>query len=137
EFTVGGSLQGNIPFAPTDAPSALTGTSPFFGHVTAKAGFGLGDLPVGVTGNVVIDLDANDDGKGLAVDRTALHDLVTGHETFADFARAAAGDVAVGANGSAALNYAKTGFDFTLGLGGGSVVYTPGRVAFRGRTTDP
>ena len=133
-FSGGVSLHSAIPYTPARlAPGA---NDPYiFGNLYASgAGIALGELPLAVSGSVVIGLDANHDGKLLAALKQsgdALKGLISGDKgsaslsTFAGNVGGAANDIAVGLNGGVALTTSQYGVSLSADVASGSVYYTP------------
>jgi hypothetical protein len=100
----------------------------FFGHVHASGGFPLIAVPPGITfgldGNVTVDLDANDDGRLLGGIGNPTQffrgDLFQGAAAAVE---AVFRDFNLGANGTLQASFSYQGFDFSMPLGGGAVVY--------------
>ncbi len=91
------------------------------------AGVALGSLPASVSGEVVLDLDANNDGQFVG---GKLRELFTKQPGGA--LSAAMNDVALGVNGVVELGYNVGGIDLSLPAGSATLVYRPGVLALRG-----
>lgn len=117
------SLHGLLEFLPQDAPSPLidAGITHFFGHVyaTATIPFKVGPLPLEVDAEVVVNVDANRDGRVLGDlrDVDELFDILEGD--FSEIGEILR-DVQVGANGK--LTAVFEDYDFDTELGRASVV---------------
>jgi hypothetical protein len=130
EFAVGGSIKGYIPFTPVAQPSGAS--DPIFGNLYGAGAIQLGELPVSLKGSVVIDLDANDDGKILGMSGNTFSKVLQGQQSLASLATNALNDLKVGINGTVSLGYDLNGFDITLLMANASVMYSPGSFAFCG-----
>ena len=66
---IGMSWQGLIPFTPANTWGVEQQAKPFNGHLWLEGGISLGPkIPLSISGNTVIDVDPNDDGKSVFVD---------------------------------------------------------------------
>jgi hypothetical protein len=136
QIAVGGSRNGYIPFTPTKTLDALA--TPIHGNVYLKGQFGLGDVPVAVAGEAVIDFDAN--GNSLATNlqpQQVAQMLRGGSSNIKNLLTGVVADVRVGVNGSTSLSLSEYGFGLNLPLSQGSLVYTPQAIDFRGGTSNP
>lgn len=128
DLAVGGSAKGQIPFA---AANTLPGTpNQMYGHAFLDGTVKLGDYPVAVSGDVVLDLDANDDGK-LALSGGDLLGLLTGSTDLSKMG-AALSDLALGSNATTNLLAEGSGLKLKAQLTGGSLLVTPNYVGFSG-----
>lgn len=135
DFAFGGSLKGYIPFQPNTTPEGVDGR--IFGNLIGRGGLDLVSVPVKLTGTLVLDLDANDDGTAVGTNATTVDRLLRGTLRLDQFAVGAANDVRVGANGEVRVGFTQSGFNFTVPVGAGTALYTPGLAAFKGGTADP
>jgi hypothetical protein len=134
EFAVGVSLKGYIPFTPNLSLPGLD-TDPLYGHLYGKGPVALGDVPATVSGEAVLNLDAQHDGVllGAVVGDIASY-VVTGQLNLSDLAQTAPGDLRVGLNGHADIHYTQGGFNLDLPVDA-SAEYTPGRLLVHGTST--
>lgn len=125
DYAFAGSMHGNIPFNTSVAPTAGTSISNaakdgYFGHVFAAGEFPLSGLPATVSGDVTVDLDANDDGMFLGgagnADQLFQGDL----NALGNAAR----DIQVGVNGAVNLGYSVGGYQLTVPVGEASLFYS-------------
>jgi hypothetical protein len=134
EIGVGISLKGYIPFTPTLAVAGLD-SNPLYGHLYGSGPIALGDVPAAITGQAVINLDAQHDGQLLRVfegDLAAY--LLTGRLNLSDLTQTDPGDLRVGLNGHADIQYTQAGFAMTVPVDG-SAIYTPGSLVVHGALT--
>ena len=83
----------------------------------------------------MIDFDANNDGRALAVDFNNLAKLTTDPQAIANLLGRSLRDVAVGVNGTIEADLKS---NFSLDVGSASAFYLPnGQVAFRGSAKNP
>jgi hypothetical protein len=135
-FAAGASIKGYIPFTPVNQPSAAAGKQ-IFGNLFGEAtDIQLGALPVTVSGSVVLNLDANNDGKLLGISGNTFSNVLRGKENLASLAANALNDLAVGINGTLSVGYDLDGFDITLPVATATVMYSPGNFDFRGSNLD-
>ncbi len=132
EFAVAGSLKGQIPFVPEAQPDGVT--DHIYGNIYGSGSFDLQGLPITVSGNVVIDLDANNDGVWVGLSNRPWKETLRNPISAAS---AIMNDIAFGANGSVGAGFEKGGFDLSIPLGNASVLYTPGNFSFRGTSANP
>lgn len=159
-FSGGVSLHGAIPYTPTNLPENADNPEIYGNVYLSAAGIALGDLPVAVSGSLVLGLDAQHDGAMLNLieqtpsalkslfggstgkarqgDVTSLPDL----QALAGQCTAAMNDVEVGLNGSAALTTQQYGISLSIDAATGSVFYVPNAdgsrtVTFDVSTVDP
>jgi hypothetical protein len=134
EFAVGVSLKGYIPYTPNLSLPGLD-TNPIYGQLYGRGPFTLGDISAAVTGEAVINLDAQHDGQLLnTLQGDIASYLVSGSLSLSDFAQAAAGDLRVGINGHADISYTQGGFNITLPVDV-SAAYVPGELVAHGTAT--
>ena len=139
-FSGGVSLHSAIPYNPTNLPPGVENPAIYGNVYVSGAGIALGELPLAVSGNVVIGLDANRDGKLLGVVKqsgTALNRLISGgsgsNSSLADFRavannlNGAADDIQFGLNGGVALTTEQYGIALSADVASGSLFYTPNR----------
>jgi hypothetical protein len=125
-LAAGYSVKGVIPFTPLKPVDGVT--APVRGNLYLNAsGVALGSLPASVSGEVVLDLDFNNDGNFVG---GKLKDLFTKQAGGA--LSAAMNDVALGVNGVVELGYNVGGIDLSLPAGSATLVYQPGVLALRG-----
>jgi hypothetical protein len=138
------SYNGLIPFEPNATPKDWSGD--VFGNVFIKAGLDIGDInpaiPVRIDGDIVIDLDANNDGKNLGGIKSNVSKLVSEGFSAASLGRAAArvfSDIAIAANGQVSVGFDKAGFELSVPVGESSLILSGPRAALftRGRTAEP
>lgn len=141
DFAVGVSPTGYLPYTPDRTPGGVSGTG-IYGHYYARGAIDLGDagVPVEVRGEVVVDLDANDDGNLIGMSSGNIGSVVsqffsgiTSATTFRNTATSVMNDIAVGFNGGLSLSVSALSLD----LGSASAWYRPGQIAFRAATTNP
>jgi hypothetical protein len=132
EFAVAGSLKGQIPFDPWAAPDGET--QKIYGNLYGYAGVGLSAVPINLSGNVVVDLDANDDGVWAGVSNQTVSQII---KNPIQSANAIMTDIAFGVNGNVELGYSLAGFNIGIPLANGSLLYRPGNFSFRAATPDP
>ena len=133
EFTVGGSLQGYIPYTPVLPVQGLNGH--LYGHLYGLGTVQPGDVPVTLSGAAVLNLDAAGDGQLLAnLQGNVAGQLLTGQLALSDFAQSAPQDLQAGFNGAVMLPYAAAGFALALN-GNGSAVYAPGQISVHATAT--
>lgn len=130
EFALGASLKGYIPFTPQERPALAS--AEIYGNLYGEASVDLGIYPFSLSGNAVIDLDANDDGSPLGLTGNNVARLLDGRLAL-DFVR----DVAIGVNGTLSVGFTKAGVDFSFDAIKGSAMYSPGEFAFRGDQVNP
>jgi hypothetical protein len=131
EFTIAGSLKGQIPHHPDQDLPGLA-NSPIYGHLYGPGDFSLGDLPANFHAAATINLDARQDGvllRGLT--GNVVVSLFTNQTALATRALLAPNDLRVGLNGSGQIQY--TLGHFTLSLPERlSAAYVPGHIALHG-----
>ena len=141
DFGIAVSPSGTIPYNPDRVPTSL-GDPDIFGHYYVRGAIDLSSagVPIEVSGNLVLDLDANDDGNLIGMNSsniaTAVSQFFTGLTSpsgLRNNASAVVNDVAVGFNGGVALTVEVLSLD----LGSASAWYKPGQVAFRARSSNP
>lgn len=153
-FAFEGSLHGLVPYAPkqgfaTDSTGHVisTGLGPtpagtivpnFFGNVYAHGDFPLAGLPITISGDVTVDLDANRNGQWLDQTGTASQ-LFSGQLFAGQNLETAIHDINVGLNGEADFGYKLAGYNLTVPLGQASAVFSGPKQAifFKGGTVDP
>jgi hypothetical protein len=137
ELAFAGSNNGYIPFTPAAMPTAPT--DPILGNFYALATIDLSPkYPVSITGEVVVDLDANDDGTLANITGDNIARFFKGEMSSEEVARNnPLNDIRFGLNGSAELNFSKAGFDLALPVGSATLMYQPGMISFRGEMEDP
>ena len=144
DFGLGVSTNGYLPYAPDQVPDGLSPPT-IYGHYYVRGQISLDDagLPVAVSGNLVLDLDANDNGTlvGGALSKDRIDSAL---ETFwqrirqperllAGVTRTVFADTAVGFNGGLQLQF----HGLNLDLSESSFWMTPTTLAFRAATTNP
>jgi hypothetical protein len=141
DFGIAVSPSGTIPYTPERVPARLADPD-IFGHYYVRGAIDLSSagVPVEVNGNVVIDLDANNDGNLIGMNSTNLATAVsqffsglTNSAGLRNNASAVMNDVAVGFNGGVALTVEVLSLD----LGSASAWYKPGQIAFRAASSNP
>jgi hypothetical protein len=130
DYGFGVSLKGEIPYTPTHLPDGIKDPK-IYGNVYATGSVPLGDLPGTLTGGVVIDLDANDDGTFCGLTSQTLDTVLRGG--------APTGDIKFGVNGEIDFSLDKYSINLSAPVGEASAFYTPesGRLAFRGKSVNP
>ncbi len=126
-FAIGASLQGRIPFTPVSQPTA--NTNPLYGNIYGTGTIQLGDLPVSITGAVDMNLDVNHTGHPWGISGNTLQQLLSGKVSLPQVAGSAFNDVAWGLNGTGSLGYTEDGFDFSIPVVNGTLIYQPGLLA--------
>jgi len=135
-FAVGGSIKGYIPFTPWAQPTAVN--EHIIGNLFGEAdNIPLGDLPITLSGSVVLNLDAQGTGNPLAISGNTFSKLLKGQVNLTSLATNALNDIAIGVNGNVSLGYDLNAFDITLPVGDATAMYTPGYLAFAADTPDP
>ena len=155
EFAFAGSLHGNIPFSPNKRPSGWGSSSSLFGNVYLKADVDLSKLagaPLSVNGDLVFDLDANDDGKVLGGVGKSISQVIASHFDKSVLGGAAAAlftDFSVGINAEVRVGFeiGKKGsskaedapFTLTVPVGAGTLIYDGPKAGLflRGGTVNP
>jgi hypothetical protein len=141
-FSVGVSLHGAIPYAPLMTPDRV-GDPGIYGNLYVSGGqVALGDLPFTVSGSAVIDLDANNDGTLVGLNKDSVKGLLNGSRSLKDQLGDSIRDVKVGFNGGVAASTEAYGFNLSADMAQGSAFYTPdlmggGGLAFRVATVNP
>ncbi|WP_165073765.1 calcium-binding protein [Paludisphaera rhizosphaerae] len=139
EAAFGWSSAGRIPFTPKTAGSTIV--DPIFGNVYAMAGIKLGNYPIKIQGETVLDLDANDDGRMLELSAADLGRVLRGDLDLGTIAGALS-DVRIGLNGKSSLSLAPKNSNgnelakLSLDLSQGSVVVTPYMIYFQAGGSD-
>lgn len=121
-WAAGYSVNGVIPFSPEKLPEDMEDIPNVNGNVYLSGkGISLGSLPASVSGEVVIDLDANGDGKMAG---GSLSQMLGGKIGAAE---SALNDMALGVNGEVSLGYKIGGFvDLSVKAGEATLIYAPG-----------
>lgn len=139
------STRGLIPFTPNATPSAWTGEQ-MFGNVYIKAGLDISaiapQVPVNIDGDVVIDLDANNDGKFLGGLKSNISRmLATGFtpEALGSSVGRVVGDINIGVNGRVNLGWENSVFELSVPVAEGSLIYSASKqgIFARGRSVNP
>ncbi|WP_165249760.1 hypothetical protein [Paludisphaera soli] len=139
EFALGWSTRGRIPFTPR-TPIA-TASQAVYGNVYAMAGVKLGNYPIKINGETVLDLDANDDGRMLGLSGADLARVIRGELDLGTIVGALT-DVRIGLNGAASLSLApknSSGAEvvkLSLDLSYASAIISPSVIAFRATGAD-
>jgi hypothetical protein len=142
ELGFGWSQNGEIPYTPTYTPDDR-GNPLIAGNLYLSASGDLPGLPVSLTGEMVMDLDANDDGSWAGLSPQLMGQIARGRSGL-DALLAAVNDIKLGFNGQvdASLPIAKN-FDLEVPMGRGSLYWTPGQggkageAAFRAKSANP
>jgi hypothetical protein len=140
----GVSAKGLIPFTPNAMPTGWNGG--LFGNVFLKSGLDISAfnpaIPMNIDGDIVVDLDANNDGKRLGglnqnISRMLANGLTV--QSLGSTVDRVFGDLAIGVNGKASVGYEKSGFELSVPVGEGSLIYSGTRRAtfVRGRSVNP
>jgi hypothetical protein len=135
-FGFGVSLDGEIPYTPTNLPDGIADPK-IYGNLYVTGTVPLGDLPASLTGGVVIDLDANNDGTLCGLTSQTLSNVLHGRTSLTDALGAQIGDIRVGVNGELDFSLDKYGINLSAPVGQASAFYTPGLLAFRGQSVNP
>lgn len=131
-FGIAGSLKGYIPFDPWAAPDVPT--KKIYGNIYGVGSVTLGGLPITLSGNAVLDLDANDDGVWVGVSNQTWKQVMSNPISSVSSIMT---DIAFGVNGNVSAGYDFAGFGLELPLANASIMYNRGDIAFRGATPDP
>jgi hypothetical protein len=132
-FAFGGSLNGQIPFQAW-AQSGAVPLNSLYGHLYGKGSFSLGELPLSVTGEAVINLDANPLDGPVPVNGRTVWDVIN---SLPVPATSTLKDVQVGINGEVDLGYQWGLLDMTLPLALASVMYEDGWLGARATSASP
>lgn len=144
DFALGVSTNGYLPYTPARIPIG-TADPNIYGHFYVRGQVSLEDagVPVAVGGELLLDLDANDDGTlvGGALNAGGISKIVhqfedhVGHPTelLSGSLRAAFQDVQVGVNTDLQLQF----HGLNLDLSQSSFWMTPNEIAFRAKTSNP
>jgi hypothetical protein len=141
-FGFGASLKGEIPYIPTNLPDGIADPR-IYGNVYFTGSVDLGELPASVTGSVVIDLDANNDGRFCGLTRQTLQGVLNGKTSLTAALGAEAGDIKVGLNGELDFSLDRYGINVSAPVGQGSAFFTPASgsapalLAFREQSVNP
>jgi hypothetical protein len=133
-WAAGYSVHGVIPFTPEKdvdgfGPGAIRGNL-----YESGSGIQLGALPASVSGEIVLDLDANDDGRLVGVGGRKVSDLL---KTPAGTLGTVLNDIKFGANGTVELGYNLSGIDVAVQAGSATLMYAPGRLGLHGGHDNP
>jgi hypothetical protein len=142
ELGFGWSQDGEIPYVPTLTPDDRANPQ-IAGNLYLHASGELPDLPVTLTGDLVMDLDANDDGYWGGLTPQAIGRMARGQVGLGALA-GAINDIRFGFNGEvdAGFELSKS-LELSLPMGYGSVYWAPshngqpGEVAFRAQSANP
>lgn len=142
EIGFGWSQDGEIPYLPTYTPDDR-GNPQIAGNLYLHASGPLASLPVTLTGDLIMDLDANDDGAWAGLTPERMGQMARGKAGLGALVDAV-NDIKLGFNGQvdASLPVSKS-FDLDLPMGRGSVYWTPpqngrpGEAAFRAKSANP
>ena len=144
DFALGVSTNGYLPYTPNKIPDHLSPPT-IYGHYYVRAQVSLEDagLPVAVSGGLVLDLDANDDGTlvGGALSRDRIDKTMevfgqnVGHpeRLLGGALQTVFADTAVGFNGALDLQF----HGLNMNLSQSSFWMTPNTLAFRAGTSNP
>ncbi len=153
-FKVGASVQGLIPFTPTQnlfqilktTPVVFgnlftTGTNPFAAGATVV----FGNAPVTLNGPLVINFDANHSRNLAGVTPSLVQRIILGQLPLSQAFPDGASDLAIGVNGGLRVGYTGSSvplasnpvidYDLTLTSPVASFAYTPGNAHFAGTFT--
>jgi len=145
DVAFGVSRDGLIPFAPNAIPTAFTGEE-MFGNVYIKAGLDISaiapQVPVNIDGDIVIDLDANDDDKFLGGLKTNISNMLESGftpEAMGSTAARVLGDINIGVNGRVNVGWERGIFELSVPVGEGSLIYSAAKQGSfaRGRSVNP
>src|SRR5262249_9641989 len=129
EFAFGGSVRGEIPFMPKEAPPGVT--DQLFGNLYAKGTVQGADYPVELSGEITIGLDAKHIGTPMALTPELVSRLLHGRVSAQAVGQTVMDDLAIGINGRALVGYDKAGFHLSLPVAEVTATYQPGTLAFR------
>jgi hypothetical protein len=144
DFAIGVSTNGYLPYTPARIPVGTTDPN-IYGHFYVRGQVSLDDagVPVALGGELLLDLDANDDGTlvggALNADRvtTLVHSFEdnVGNPTqlLSRTLRSAFQDVQIGVNSDLDLSF----HGLNMNLSRSSFWMTPNEVAFRAKTSNP
>jgi hypothetical protein len=143
DLAIAVSPSGYLPYTPKTRPDGAADPE-ILGHFYSRGQLSLSKarIPAAVRGELVLDLDANDDGKLVGLNSTNIADGITGvinglktdpRGTLMNTASALVRDIAVGFNGGLDLELES----ITMALGEASAWYKPGEIAFRANITNP
>jgi hypothetical protein len=142
DYGFGVSLKGEIPYTPTQLPD-LVADPKIYGNLYATGSVNLGDLPASLSGSVVIDLDANQDGHLAGITSQTLSNVLNGTTSLKDAFSTALNDIKVGVNGELDFSLDQYGISLSAPLGQASAFFTPKEgttpalMAFRGQSVNP
>jgi hypothetical protein len=145
DVAFGVSRYGLIPFTPNATPSGFTGEE-MFGNVYIKAGLDISAIapqyPVSIDGDIVIDLDANNDDKFLGGLKTNISKMLANGftpEAMGNTAGRVFGDVSIGVNGRVNVGWEKGIFELSVPVGEGTLIYSATKqgIFARGRSVNP
>jgi hypothetical protein len=138
-FGFGVSLKGEIPYTPTELPDGIADPK-IYGNVYVTGTVALGELPGTLTGRMVIDLDANNNGTLPVLTHQTLCDLLDGKTSLTS---ALGTDVKVGVNGEMDFSLTRYGINLSAPVAQASAFFTPSSgltpalVAVRGQSVNP
>jgi hypothetical protein len=144
DFALGVSTNGYLPYVPDRIPVGTTDPN-IYGHFYVRGQVSLDDagVPVAFGGNLLLDLDANDDGKllGGAWDVDRIAHVVHAFEDNVDnptkllgsTLRSTFQDVQIGVNTNLDLSF----HGLNMNLSRSSFWMTPNEIAFRAKTSNP
>lgn len=142
ELGFGWSQDGEIPYIPTLTPDDRSNPQ-IAGNLYLHASGELPDIPVSLTGDLIMDLDANDDGAWCGLTPQTIGKMARGELGLGALV-GAVNDIKFGFNGEvdASLELSDS-LSLSLPMGRGSVYWTPpqagrpGEIAFRAASANP
>jgi hypothetical protein len=148
DYAGGVSFHGDLPYVPNLLPTGQSDPG-IFGQIYAAGSVDLGELPVSLSGSMVLNLDANHDGHYLGLSNNSqlngslIGNLLTGNTSVSQLAANAINDIQIGFNGDVSVSSDEYGIPVDLKVGTGSAYYVPasgnipGVLAFHGQSTNP
>jgi len=121
------------------------GSSNLYGHIYLEGGLDISEfvpkIPLEIAGNILLDLDANDDGTVVGGIGQLADDILLKGDTsgLKDAFGSILGDIAVGINGKLNLVAPLPGdlLSLSVPLGGGTMLAKNGVIAFSGASSQP
>jgi hypothetical protein len=143
DFGIGLSTNGYLPYTPDKIPDGMTDPN-IYGHFYLRGAVSLDDagIPVALNGELVVDLDANDDGnllggvfsaKSVKSYINTFEDNLSQPQKLLGPAATALRDMAFGTNMGVDLEF----YGISMSVASASLWMKPNEVAFRGGTNDP
>jgi hypothetical protein len=133
KFAFGWSTKGEIPFTPKTTPEGFN--DQIFGNIYTSAQVKIGDYPVDIDGEMVIDLDAKNLGQTPNLGPYGIQELVQGQASLQTLV-GSLGNIKVGVNGAGSLDLSKAiakeaPVSLKVELSEGTAIFTPDLIAFR------